>query len=93
MANDWSRRASWQRGCGNELKYTEMCAQIANLITAVDGVISRTSAVASPHGATAQVITAQATTSAKWWGTQQSRDHAVAICWSSAPTAKGITLH
>jgi hypothetical protein len=60
--------------------------------SAVDGVRLGNSVAASPHVATAQGITGQATISARCWGAQQSRDHSAVIRWRSAPTAKEITL-
>jgi len=69
-----------------------MWALTVDLTSAAAGVTSRTSEAASPHVATAQVITRQKTTSATWWSAQRSRDHYTVIRWIGSPPATEITL-
>jgi len=89
----WSSMASRRRGCGTESKCKRTRCLPAGVSSAVGGATSRTSVTASANGATAQAITAQATTSAMWRDAMQSRDHSVATCWRSALIAKKITSH
>jgi len=89
-AQRWSRSASrWLEG-GTESKHKRMWALRAGVSSAIDGVTSRTRAAWSPHVATGQVITRQATRSAMWWDPRWSRDHSVVICWRTDPTAMEI---